>query len=302
MLEVGAVFVTYNPNFEEFKKNLLAASYQVSTIVIVDNGSDFFDEESIDELVKGIKVKVIINDGNLGIADALNIGCKYLKLKGITHSLLLDQDSLITNNLVESLINTISCSDNIAVVGPKIVPKIFENNTGEFRSTFITKSSRFTFKRTVIKNTPLEVIFNITSGSLIDLHVWEETGEFWAGLFIEGVDNEYGLRMQKFGYKVVIDNKSILFQEYGAQIEKKIFGKSFFPTFHSPLRYYYLSRNKVHIFKKYGFKYLYYFSWDFISSLKLLFLLVFFEDKKFCKFKNICLGIADGIRGKYGCK
>ena len=213
---------------------------------------------------------------------------------------MLDQDSLVTDGMVASLYNTISHLNSCAVVSPKILAKDNDNNLGNIPSRYMVPSNGLFYKKSFAEKEPLRVLFNITSGSLIDLAIWHKIGKFQEDYFIEGVDNEYGLRANSLGYSVVIDNNASLVQQYGNQQVKNLFGKSFFPTFHSPLRHYYVSRNRLFIWHKYYKKYPYYLTWDLLSFFNTLFLILAFEDNKYQKIKHIGRGILDAFRGKTG--
>lgn len=300
LAQTGAVVITFNPD-NDFALNLTAASHQLDKIIVVDNGSQ---ESSLlrikDCISQHTNVILIENKTNLGIAKALNIGCQYLHEHDTSFALMLDQDSLVTDGMVASLYNTISRLNSCAVISPKILAKDNDNNLDIIPSRYMVPSSGLFYKKSTTEKEPLKVLFNITSGSLIDLTIWNKIGKFQEDYFIEGVDNEYGLRANSLGYSVMIDNNASLVQQYGNQQVKKLFGKNFFPTFHSPLRHYYVSRNRLFIWNQYYKKYPYYLTWDLLSFFNTLFLILAFEDNKYQKIKHIGRGILDAFRGKKG--
>jgi len=300
LAQTGAVVITFNPD-NDFGLNLTAASHQLDKIIVVDNGSQESSLNRIKDCVsQHTNVILIDNKNNLGIAKALNIGCQYLLERDTSFALMLDQDSLVTDGMVASLYNTISSLNSCAVISPKILAKDNDNNLDTIPSRYMVPSNGLFYKKSSVEKEPLRVLFNITSGSLIDLTIWNKIGKFQEDYFIEGVDNEYGLRANSLGYSVVIDNNASLVQQYGNQQVKRLFGKNFFPTFHSPLRHYYVSRNRLFIWNKYYKKYPYYLTWDLLSFFNTLFLILAFEDNKYQKIKHIGRGILDAFRGKKG--
>jgi rhamnosyltransferase len=300
--KIGTVIITFNPD-DGFGENLAAITSQVDDVVIVDNGSEKNSLHRINECISQYSNIVFIkNDTNLGIAKALNIGCSYLLERDNLYALLLDQDSLVTDGMVESLFKTIAQYNSCAVASPKIIAKDSDNNLGVIPSRYMLPSNSLFYRKSLIKSEPLKVLFNITSGSLIDLATWNEIGQFQEDYFIEGVDNEYGLRVNRLGYSIIVDNNASLVQQYGDQQVKTLFGRNFFPTFHRPLRPYYVSRNRIMIWKKYYKEYPSYLTWDLLSFFNTLFLIIVFEDKKYQKIKYIGKGLVDGckgIKGKY---
>lgn len=302
LAQIGAVIITFNPD-TSFKINLAAAARQLDRIIIVDNASGDSSLQRIKECIsQHSNVILIENSTNLGIAKALNMGCRYLIEHENLFALLLDQDSLVTDGMVESLYKAITRLNSCAVASPKIVAKDSDGNLGVIPSRYMIPSNGLIYKKSIVKSEPLKVLFNITSGSLVDLTIWNRIGQFQEDYFIEGVDNEYGLRANSLGYSIMIDHHASLVQQYGEQQVKTLFGRNFFPTFHSPLRHYYVSRNRIMIWKEYYKKSPYYITWDLLSFLNTLFLIIVFEDKKYQKLKYIGKGLIDafkGVKGKY---
>ena len=140
------------------------------------------------------KVVLIENHYNLGIAKALNIGCKYLLSNDILFGVLLDQDSVVTPRMVNILHEYSVSNKNCGIVGPLIIPQNLDIEKIKLRLKFVKKESAFIFTRIHPSPVPFKVAFNITSGSLCNLNIWKELGGFWEELFIDGVDNEYGSR------------------------------------------------------------------------------------------------------------
>jgi len=298
--EIGAVIITFNPD-KDFEKNLAAIKRQLNKVIVVDNGSDNDSLKRIKECVALNSNIILIENGvNLGIAEALNIGCQYLLEHNMLFALLLDQDSFVTQGMIESLSNTILKEQKCAVVGPQILSRNIDNTNDVIPSRYMVPSRGLFYSKAFIGNEPLKVLFNITSGSLIDLAIWAKIGRFQEDYFIEGVDNEYGLRANKLGYSVIVDHNATLLQQYGNQRTIKAFGRKFFPTFHSPLRHYYVSRNRIMIWKKYYKKYPYYLTWDLLSFANTIFLIIAFENNKLEKLKFMIKGMLDAFKGKKG--
>jgi rhamnosyltransferase len=298
--KTGAVFVTFNPD-KEVINNLLQILSQVDYVVIVDNASSpvsLFEIESLQS--QNTKIHLIKNDKNLGIATALNQGCNALIGEHCQYAFLLDQDSYVSDGIIISLTNIFDKFESCAIASPNILPKNISENNPNYKSSYMVKSKGIIFSRENLESRPLQVLFNITSGSLVKLDVWKEVGGFWDELFIDGVDNEFGLRVNNFNYQIIIDNKSVLHQEYGELKVKKVLGKCFYPTNHSPNRHYYMTRNRLKVWKRYYRLYPYYIVWDLLAFSNAAFKILCFEQRRVEKFKFILKGIKDGILGKGG--
>ncbi|MDB9949586.1 glycosyltransferase family 2 protein [Porticoccaceae bacterium] len=298
--EVGAVIVTFNPG-GDFLTTLNSIATQVVKVVIVDNGSS---EDTISRIKKygmlSDNVFLIENHNNFGIAKALNIGCKYLLSQNILFGVLLDQDSVVTPSMVDLLHEYAISNKNCGIVGPLIIPQNLDIEKIRPRLKFVNKKSAFIFARIHPSATPFKVAFNITSGSLCNLNIWKELGGFWEELFIDGVDNEYGLRLLSHGYETYIHPDAALCQTYGEQRLVRVLGRDFFPTFHSDKRRYYASRNRILIWRRYALKQPFYLFWDFLSFTNTIMVIICCEDRKLAKMYYMLIGMRDGLLGKTG--
>jgi len=301
MYPVGSVIVTYHPELTTLIsfKDLLNV---VQHLVIVDNGSSKPVTDALETLSLDPRTFVIYNHENYGIAAALNQGCSYLKNKGYDYALLLDQDSIVPENMVSILYETAKRYKKSAIIAPSIIPIDIDEEAVSHKLRFLIRTKFLSFKKEAPYRDEMEVAMVITSGSLYDLNCWEKIGGFWEDLFIEGVDNEYCLRAYEHGYSVIVSVKAKLRQQYGAQRLVEFLGFNLFPTFHSPLRHYYVSRNRVHIWRRYWKSSLFYISWDIFSLLNSVFLIMVAEDKKLSKLKSIVQGTLDGLIRKTGRK
>lgn len=113
--------VTFNPEIDRLKENIIAVSKQASSIVVVDNRSENFAE--IETLIakvvsprdgvnneSGLRVKILRNEKNEGIAAALSQIMGYADEKAYKWVLTLDQDSVIEPGLINVYLNVVNDS------------------------------------------------------------------------------------------------------------------------------------------------------------------------------------------------
>ena len=239
---VGAVIVTYNPS-NEFYDLIKSLGKDKVFVVVVDNCS------SEPLRIDGEDVLLINNAKNVGLAAALNQGCRVLKDKKFTHAFTFDQDTKINSDSISQLIDTIAQYPNSAIICPRVLLK---NGDAFMEGKYLLKQNK-SFIRTKIDGKNIVNLFcNITSGSLVNLSIWEEIGYFWEALFIEQIDNEYALRCNYFGYDIILNPKAFIVQQLGdySGVVRR-FGITFHPTNHSPKRYWYQFRNMVLVKKRY---------------------------------------------------
>lgn len=290
---IGAVCVAFNPDNADFLKTINAALAEVDCLVVVNNG---VEPLSFLSTVINNRLYVIENNDNLGIAEALNIGITFLSNKNCSHYLLLDQDSIIPENTISSLLNAfdeLNAKDiNVAAVGPSFFNPIL----GEVSAFAI-------FKKIVVRKAygtaakPLVLVhILITSGSLIKAEAMSDIGLMETGLFIDYVDIEWCLRALSKGYSLYGDSRIIM---------NHTLGDKFIPFFnkrmlyHPPIRYYYMCRNNIHLMRRSYIP----LNWRLALFIGMVVQSVFFSlipDDRFLQFKKIIVGYYHGIRGKYG--
>jgi rhamnosyltransferase len=137
----------------------------------------------------------------------------------------------------------------------------------------------------------------MTSGNILNLEIAERVGLFNEELFIDHVDNEFCLRLNKAGFRVLYAN-SFLTHELGKYKSVFIFGKragGFLS--HSPERLYYFVRNSLYILKRYFFIDVRYSMME-VKSLLKRFLKVFFEDDTKKRLRLYFNGIRDSKKLK----
>jgi len=133
MPSVSVVIPTFNKL--NFTKKCLNSIFKytpkfLAEIIVVDNGST----DGTTTYLKGLKgIKRILNTENLGFAKACNIGAKASKGDYI---LFLNNDTEVQKGWLEPMIETIESSDDIAIVGSKL---LFPSSTIQHAGVVITK-------------------------------------------------------------------------------------------------------------------------------------------------------------------
>lgn len=297
MVCLGLVCVAFNAEESALLKVVTSVMNQVDHVVVVNNGLSFLgDLKKIAHENSYEKLNILENGDNLGVAEALNIGIRYLMTKECTHYLFLDQDSILPKNMVATLIDTFqelqAKNINIAAIGPS-----FFNPNLEELSPFVR------YKRLGVEKlygsdsepwVPVHVL--ITSGTLVSAEAFQAIGWMENGLFIDYVDTEWCLRALSKGYALYGDSRVVMNHTLGDDavvfFNKKIFG-------HSPLRHYYMARNLIHLMRRNYIP----LNWRltlFLGMAKVLAFYSIIPKDRFSQVKKIMLGLCHGFFGKYG--
>lgn len=286
---VAAVIITYNVE-NDFRKRIDQLRGKVDEIIVVDNGSKAETVDMLKELEK--EVTIIYLKENKGIAVALNKGIKYSIDKGYYWILTLDHDSIVTNDMINNMLKCYDSLDNdfkerVAMLVPKhIEEKEYENNSINNEEVNLKSYT--------------EVLTEITSGALTKAEIYKNIGMYDEKLFIDLVDHDYCLSLNKKGFKIIQVNSAVLIHNLGESVKKNVLGITMIPTNHSEVRRYYMSRNRLYIWKKYKNDFPKWILTDkrrFITeNLKI----ILFEDNKMEKFKYIKKGIRDYKNNVFG--
>lgn len=276
---IAAVVILYNTN-NNIVNNISSYIDFVDKIYLIDN-SDFSNSNLFEDYQFNGKLHYHSNNGNLGIATALNIGCELALKNGFKWVLTMDQDSKFAK-LSEAAKNQIlNCTDNtIALFYPNY----------EIEGVLYDKYIRE-------DNEPIVVM---TSGNFINLDIYAKLKGFEDKLFIDYVDVDYCLKVRGAGYKIANLSDLILIHELGFSKHISILNMKMIVTNHSKLRRYYITRNRLFVRKKYKN-----ISAVFNKTEKRVFMndilkIIFFEQDRIQKLKSIIRGYIDYRKDNFG--
>lgn len=285
MSRVYGLVVIYNTSVDEIKSVVDSIRKQCHKIIVCNNSDNGFIYND------NFNTKVFNFGENLGIAKAQSIGMKWAINDGADFILQMDQDSILLDGVVQSLVNSyeslVHKGVKVGIIGPSFFDKVTsEKNKAKFH------------KGHLIDGTNIEIVLNtISSSSLISREAIVQCGYMEDELFIDWVDWEYCWRLRSHGFLTVKDLNVEIGHRVGEGI-KKVWGV--IPILvPSPIRHYYHTRNFILLFKRdYVPK-----SVKIIGIIKLLFKLTTYPillDKGVLRWKLIVKGLIDGLLSKTG--
>lgn len=287
---VCCVIVTYNIG-KDFYKCFNSIIDQVEHIIVIDNGSDQTTVNVLKKLEKEYDITVIFNSKNEGIAKALNLGVKYAISNKYEWILTMDNDSEATPSMIATMLNSYNYarnySENIISIFPEYKEKAFYDKSS--LTTSIKQNIMYSF-----------IDVEITSGNLVKSDIFKRVGLFKEEYFIDYVDHEFCLRLLANGYKMIRAEGAILLHELGNSKKVKIFGKELIYTNHNNVRRYYITRNRMDVWKIYGKCKFDFCKKDKYGLIKDIFKIILFEKDKIIKIKYIFLGIRHYKKNIFG--
>jgi len=295
---ICGIVVAYHPD-QAFEDRLEAVRSQVAQVVVVDNGSGWAEAPPGLASLASQGFGVIMNPSNRGVGVALDQGMEWAIQRGFPYALTLDQDSRPAEGMVTSLLEGYRShprGESLAIVAPQLVA----DEVGA-RARYLRRIAPGLFRRTPCSGEILDDVTSvITSGSLINLAAYESIGPFREDFFIDFVDTEYCLRAQTHGYRIAVACKAVLHHRLGARKHASLAGLDFYPTFHSPERWYYISRNRIPMIRMYAWRFPHWFTYEVVASIHGLLRMLLFEDHRREKLIAVMKGTIDGLLGRLG--
>ena len=282
---VCAVVVSYHPpaDLAEYFPSILA---QVDGLVVVDNGSTLEEVASLRAASMRYGFCLIENAGNLGVAEALNQAARWARGQGYGWVLFLDQDSRITNAFVDQMFaawNAHPERERIAAVHPRYVDPVTGNEP---------------FVRRANDGGP---VISMTSGSLLPTWIFDKIGWFASEYFIDCVDFEYCFRIRAAGYLIADSKQAVLLHASGqAKQGKTLLGFTFLPTHYNATRRYYISRNRVALYRRYFRVFPRWVLQSMYDGFRETLKCFLSEQDRMLKFRSFLLGTWDGLTNRMG--
>jgi len=285
---ICAIIVTYNPD-QRLLINCNQLIKQVDSIIIVNNGPN---NSIINDIVrrKSKRFKIICLDKNIGLAAALNIGISYVK-KDYQWVITFDQDSIITESFVHYMLeayNSYPNNESLAIVAP-----FYKDQTTGIIQTFRDHKAEgnVLYAKTTTTN---------TSGNLIGTHVFDKVGLFREYFFIDYIDKEFCLRCMEKGYTIIESTKACLLHNVGEPRQYKLLWKTPLASNHPPSRRYYITRNRIIVYRQY---YRIFPKWvlgDIYIMIKEIIKILVYEKEKSSKYYWMLRGLRDALLNKMG--
>lgn len=299
MKKILALVITFNPS-PQFHSVLDLLLAQLDQVLLIDNASSSeirrrLAREADD---KKTSLEVIFNDENIGIASALNQGFRWALAQGYEHVITFDQDSWPAPDMVVKLLQAHDAHlhrEKIAIIAPQVQDGVTGEKIKYLRAGGLFME-RISCKSDVLDNIALV----ITSGSLHTLSMYERIGAFRDDFFIDYVDTEYCLRARKKGCEIAVACQAVLHHRLGDQQKKQIGSLALRPTFHSPLRWYYINRNRIVMYGMYAFEFPAWVLHDAATGVYAFLKMLLYEDQKWSKILALALGCFDGLLRRMG--
>jgi rhamnosyltransferase len=269
-MKFAAAVTLYNPTQREIDY-IKRYSESFDTIILFDNSefpytktSNGFDEN----------IKVIDGNGNQGLSVAFNRIFEFLDGQDVDYLCILDQDSIFEEQDISNIKDFIeNASDsNWGIIAPYV----------KLQDSDHIREKRFRESKWVI-----------ASGSFVNMNIlYTLRIRCDEAYFIDRFEIDLCEQFRQHGYKVIIYYGAVLYQTLGDGHKH---------PGHTPLRHYYIFRNRFYFNKKwYGNRKIYRRILNFLQTGRHLMEIMLFENDKLKKCKAFFYAILDYREGKMG--
>ncbi|MCG2796644.1 MAG: glycosyltransferase family 2 protein [Actinomycetia bacterium] len=220
--KVTVVVLNYNGKADtiECLRSLEKLSYPDRDILLVDNGSEDGSPPAVRELFPG--VTVIENRENLGYSEGNNVGIRYALENGSSYILLLNNDTVVTDeHLLESLIDFAESTEKAGAVGPKIL--YWQSERVWFaggRVSYLTGLCRHIGKGTedrgIADEAPRTVDYISGCCLLMSIDVLSDIGLLDPDYFLYYEDTDLCFRAKRSGYENYIVPSCVIYHKKSA--------------------------------------------------------------------------------------
>ena len=273
---IAGVVVLYNPD-PIVIQNIQSYLPFLYVLYVIDN-SESPNMNIVEQLRElGEKIKYIALGENRGVAYALNLGATLAIESGADWLLTMDQDSSFEGDSASKLVEYCESLEDERVA---IVTALHVDS-----DIVVYKKEKKLFPHIAM-----------TSGSMVNLRNYEKIGPFRDEFFIDFVDTEYCLRAKRNDL-TVLTLKDVVLQHKVGKPKKVLF---FTTTNHPPIRRYYITRNRIAVWREYYSVDPDYVRFDMACFVRETAKILLGEDRKLEKMQMIMKGIADSLRGKFG--
>jgi rhamnosyltransferase len=283
--EVCAVVITYFPQ-RQCVDNLAALAPQVGELIVVDNGSSLESWQPVEAAARRLDVTLVRLGANRGIATALNEGLMFAKAHGYRWLATFDQDSRATPDMIREMLAALEshpCPRQVAVISACHIDPLYGF---DFRYP-VTDASGEGWRA---------VPFVMTSGNLIDVRTVSAAGGFEDSFFMDYVDIEFCLRLRRLGYQILEATRARLLHSLGRFELRRFLFRRLPVTNHSALRRYYITRNRLILWRRYWRREPLWFILDLYGFLYDCMVIVLYESGAGAKLSMLVRGLRDGWR------
>ena len=265
--------------------------------IVVDNNSMDDSVQTVRDMYPG--VTIIENTENLGYAGGNNVGIRYALERGADYICILNNDVLVSSNLLQALITPFEQASDVAVATPLITDMTFTDRVWALGARVDCTNGlveRLHVNMLVNAMQPLPPFsVDVAPGSamLIKAECFTRVGLLDADFFLYYEEGDWCLTLKEMGYRIIAVPQALVQHKVSATV-----GTS------SPLTDYYMIRNRIRFIRRHwhGYRMVYVLLKALAQELWIIFVYTIKSHRgQRIPGRNARLrGIKDAILNRYG--
>jgi GT2 family glycosyltransferase len=222
--KVAIIIVTWNRRSDllECLDSLAKLSYPTYEVIVVDNASTDGSAHEVSQRFP--HVTLIKNVENLGFVGGNNIGIDLARGKGAEYIFLLNDDTIVTPDLITELVKIAESAIDIGIVGASVYsyhqPTEVLFKGGNINRWFGTTASE--------DSEPLKAVrqFDYVAGCsmLVKKNVIDKIGLLDSRFFMYFEDTDWCFRARKAGYRIVCTPQAKVWHKGAGQVTSLVLG------------------------------------------------------------------------------
>ena len=186
--------------------SLLAADYPNLSTVVVDNASGGSDVDRLREQF-GDSIEILGSDVNLGYGGGANLGLEWARRAGAVYAWVLNNDTQVDPGSIRELVGAMERETDFGMLSPQIdAPVGPESPLGIWYAGGTVNLARVTTKHelvpavSILKVVPTDFVTGCAP--FFRCRALDQTGLFWAALFLYWEDVDLSFRMRQAGWSL----------------------------------------------------------------------------------------------------
>jgi len=242
--------ITFNPDIARLRKLRRLLTGDRIRLCIIDNDSANANEIQ-SAFAHDSAIHIIRNAENMGIAFAINQLFQQAQSEGAAYIMSIDQDSLFEQDFAADMLASFEALHaelpRLGALGARVFD--VRKNTYERFVCFDFSWQKSHRDQRELKPPYKRADFLISSGTILSVECIEQVGTMREDLFIDSVDLEWSFRASAQGWDLVGCEAIKVYQEIGnSTVHVPLLDLNV--RLHQPLRYYYMTRNRLFLYRQ----------------------------------------------------
>ncbi len=250
MIKLVVGIIAFNPRVDRLRELHGLLQGDGIRLCIIDNGSDN-GPEILHEFTEDQDTEILANRNNMGVATAVNQMVQRARNLGAPYIMSIDQDARFSQGYAKDMLARFEALERsqprLGALGAKVFD-VGKNSHEPFVCfDFAWQKRRGAFEALACPYSRAD--FLITSGTIMSVACLESVGAMREDLFIDSVDLDWCFRACAAGWCLAGCEEAVIYQEIGAGVIRvPLLGINV--RTHKPLRYYYMTRNRLFLYRQ----------------------------------------------------